>query len=71
MAAAKKTATPAAAKATQGPIVSVTLVLARETKNTVRYEGDDDSPISILYIEKVAFADGQYPNAIVVTVTAG
>jgi hypothetical protein len=48
----------------------VNLILARETKNTYRYETDDeDAAINPLYIQKSAFP-GEGPQGITVTVTA-
>jgi hypothetical protein len=46
--------------------LSVTLILARETKNTVRYdasESDDRAPIETLYVKKFAL-DGARPQKV-------
>lgn len=67
MAGAKKTAAkkPAAKK---GGSFEVTLDLARTTKNTYRFESDDeDAPITTLYIAQSAFTSE--PSSVTVTVT--
>lgn len=47
----------------------VTLDLARTTKNTFRFEAEDeDAPINPLYIQKSAF-NGKEPSSVTVTVT--
>lgn len=45
------------------------LAKARETKNTVRYEAPNTSPITVLYIQKASLST-PYPEAIQVAVTA-
>lgn len=51
--------------------MTIAFVIDRETKNTVRYIEDADPPkIGTLYIQKLAFADSEYPREIIVTVTA-
>jgi hypothetical protein len=59
--APKKTAAPTGVK--------VVLELARETKNTYRFETDvEDAVINPLYVQKSAFS-GEAPQSITVTVT--
>ena len=51
------------------PIV-VELTKGKETRGTHRYESEDtaDVPITTLYIKKTAFADGQVPHSVRLTV---
>lgn len=70
MAAGKSAAKKSASKKSRskGGEFEVVLDLARETKNTLRFETDDeDAAINPLYIQKSAF-DGATPNSVTVTV---
>ncbi len=47
----------------------VTLIKARETKRTVRYENDSETaPITVLYVQKTALPT-PYPESITVDVS--
>lgn len=48
--------------------VTVNMALARETKNTFRFETDPDAAITTLYVRKDAFKDGKAPEKITVVV---
>ena len=52
----------------QTTLATVIMTLAKETKNTVMYQGP--APISQLYVGKDAFP-GEYPESITVEVKAG
>ena len=61
----KKTSTKKSASKT----IDVSLVLARVTKNTYRFEAEDeDAPISTLYVNQSAFTK-EPSNGVSVTVT--
>lgn len=66
---AKKSASKKSAAKSKGGEFEVVLDLARETKNTLRFETDaEDAAINPLYIQKSAF-DGATPDSVTVTVT--
>lgn len=59
-----------AATATATPtLTAVTMLLTKETKGAVKYDAIGEV-IPTLYIRKEAFADGQYPTKIVVSIVA-
>lgn len=63
------TATKKAASKSKSNGISVPLDLTRETKNTFRFDSDDeDAVITSLYVKKSAFPKGA-PESITVTVS--
>jgi hypothetical protein len=50
-------------------VALVPMTLAKETKNTYRYDADDqvNAPVQAVYIRKFAF-DGEVPDVITLTV---
>lgn len=51
------------------PIAKVVLNVVRETKNTFRFEAEDETaPVALLYVNKSVFEDGKAPDQITVEI---
>ena len=47
---------------------TITLILSKETKNTIVYKADAPEIISSVYVNKVAFAGATTPDKITLTI---
>lgn len=52
--------------------IEIRLRAEKETPGTQRYEADDpNAPVRFIYLKKAAFAGGDVPKAIKLTIVAG